>query len=61
MLECFPSSGPAKFFVLLIRDVIVSYMALLPHWLELRLVEDEKADEDKEAAKNTGSVDTWPR
>ena len=40
---------------------LVSYMALLPHWLELRLVEDEKADEDKEAAKNTGSVDTWSR
>ena len=33
-------------------------LALLPHWLELCFVEDEEADEDKEATKDTGSVDT---
>ena len=33
-------------------------LALLPHWLELCFVEDEEADKDKEATKDTGSVDT---
>ena len=33
-------------------------MSLFSHWFELGLVEDQQADKDKEAAKDTGRVHT---